>query len=152
MYAIRSILVPTDFSDNAAHAIGYAKELAQQNAAVIHLLHVIEPVAYPVNWGYAQVGFLDIEQEYTQAADTEMKTLADGLIAEGFTVITTIQTAGRASDEIDRYAAEHGISLICIATHGRGGIDHLLFGSTTERVLRKTPCPVFVVKTPKNKQ
>lgn len=152
MYAINSILVPTDFSDNATHALGYAKELAQQNNAVIHLLHVIEPVSYPVNWGYAQVGFLDVEQEYMKAAETEMKTLNDALIAEGFNIVTAINTAGRASDEIDRYAAENGINLICIATHGRSGLDHMLFGSTTERVLRKTPCPVFVVKTPKNKQ
>lgn len=152
MYAIKSILVPTDFSDNASHALGYAKEMALQNKAVIHLLHVIEPVSYPVNWGYAQVGFLDVEQEYMKAADTEMQTLSDTLKAEGFEVITAINSAGRAADEIDRYAAEQGISLICIATHGRGGLDHMLFGSTTERVLRKTPCPVFVVKTPKNKQ
>lgn len=152
MYAISSILLPTDFSDNATHALGYVKELAQQNNAVIHLLHVIEPVSYPVNWGYAQVGFLDVEQEYIKAAENEMKALNDALKAEGFNVVSAINTAGRASDEIDRYAAENDISLICIATHGRSGLDHILFGSTTERVLRKTPCPVFVVKTPKNKQ
>jgi nucleotide-binding universal stress UspA family protein len=53
---------------------------------------------------------------------------------------------GRASDEICGYAKEHGISIISIGTHGRSGLEHFLFGSTTERVLRKAPCPVLSVR------
>ena len=50
------------------------------------------------------------------------------------------------SDEIIQYAKDHGISMICIATNGRGGVEHLLLGSTTERVVRKAPCPVLVIR------
>ena len=149
MYTISSILVPTDFSECSKHALEYSKELVKPNNAILYLLHIIEPVAYPVNWGYAQVGFVDVEKEYEKAAQEEMKRLSDQLTGEGYIVETLIINGARASDEIVSIAQEKRVSLICISTHGRGGLDHMLFGSTTERVLRKAPCPVFVVKAPK---
>ena len=60
-------------------------------------------------------------------------------------MITTVRK-GRASDEICNYAKENNISIIAIGTHGRSGLEHFLFGSTTERVLRKATCPVLSVR------
>jgi nucleotide-binding universal stress UspA family protein len=50
--------------------------------------------------------------------------------------------------EIVRLAEEQGADLIVIATHGRGFISHAILGSTAERVLRRSPCPVLVVRDP----
>jgi universal stress protein A len=108
-------------------------------------MHIVEPVVYPADWSYAQVGFADIEQELQTNATTELEKLAAALKAEGFTVETSVRR-GRASDEICGYALEHSISIIAIGTHGRSGFEHFLFGSTTERVLRKAPCPVLSVR------
>ena len=149
MFTIKSILIPTDFSPHADDAISYAKELAKPLNAVLHLVHVIEPVIYPVDWGYSGVGFIDIENEYVQAAQSGIDRIAKGLTDSGFTVKSSI-LHGRASDEIMKYADDNSISLICIATHGRGGFEHFLFGSTTEKVLRKSNCPVFVVRQKKS--
>jgi len=145
MFTISTLLVPTDFSENAAKALAYAKEVARTANAALHIIHVVEPVVYPADWSYAQVGFADIEQELVDNAQKELSVLAGQLQAEGFAVQTIVRR-GRASDEICAYAGENSISIISIGTHGRSGLEHFLFGSTTERVLRKAPCPVLSVR------
>ncbi len=145
MFTVSSLLVPTDFSENASQALGLAKEVARGSQATLHLLHIVEPVVYPADWSYAQVGFADIEQELSDNAQKELEKLAAELKGEGFNVETVVRR-GRASDEICDYAGEQGISIIAIGTHGRSGLEHFLFGSTTERVLRKAPCPVLSVR------
>lgn len=144
MFTVSSLLVPTDFSENAGQALQYAKEIARNTTATLHLLHIVEPVVYPADWSYAQVGFADIEQELYDNAQKELLVLAGVLDKEGFHVVTSV-VRGRASDEICAYAKDNGISIIAIGTHGRSGLEHFLFGSTTERVLRKAPCPVLSV-------
>jgi nucleotide-binding universal stress UspA family protein len=146
MLPITSILVPTDFSVHSEKALIYAKEWAKQWSATIHLIHIIEPVIFPVDWGYTPVDLSDVEKEYSGAAEQELKKTTESLHAEGFSIIPQIIHGGRSSDEINQYAKDHNISLICLATNGRGGVEHLLLGSTTERVIRKAPCPVLVIR------
>ncbi|GAB1429652.1 universal stress protein [Ignavibacteria bacterium] len=148
MIQFKTIVVPTDFSPHAENALGYAKELARSSSGALHLIHVIEPMVYPVDWGYAQVGFIDVEKEFVKAAERDLGTLKTSIEAEGIPVTATI-AHGKASDCITSYAMDNNADVICIATHGRGGFEHFLFGSTTERVLRKAHCPVFVVKIQK---
>jgi nucleotide-binding universal stress UspA family protein len=151
MQPITDILVPTDFSDHARQALEYAKELARRLGATLHLIHVVEPIIYPAEWGYSQIGLTELEQELTRLAEREIAQLVEALRAEGLTVRGEV-LHGRASEQIVRYAQEHGIGLISIGTHGRSGLEHLLFGSTTERVLRKAPCPVLAVRLQPAKQ
>lgn len=151
MFTVTSLLVPTDFSENAVQALSYAKELARATKASLHLIHIVEPVVYPADWSYAQVGFADIEQELKDTATKEMDVLATALRAEGYTVETSVRM-GRASDEICAYAEEKKIGIISMGTHGRSGLEHFLFGSTTERVLRKAPCPILAVRYDEGKK
>ncbi len=146
MIQFKTIIVPTDFSPHAERALGYAKELAKNTGGTLHLIHAVEPMVYPVDWGYAQVGFIDVEKEFVKAAEHDLEALKNSVEAEGISVTTAI-LHGKASDQIAEYSKQNNADLICIATHGRGGFEHFLFGSTTERVLRKASCPVFVVKT-----
>ena len=53
---------------------------------------------------------------------------------------------GKPSAEIIRYAAENAVDMIVLGTHGKGMLDQALFGSTTERVVRRAPCPVLTVR------
>lgn len=151
MFPVTALLVPTDFSDNAGKALAAARELARSTHAALHLIHVVEPVVYPADWSYAQVGFADIEQELFENAEKELAALAERLRAEGLTVQTAVRR-GRASDEICSYARDNGVGIIAIGTHGRSGLEHFLFGSTTERVLRKAPCPVLSVRLEPSEQ
>ena len=62
--------------------------------------------------------------------------------------VVSRQVSGRPFVEIIRYAKEHEIDLIVIATHGHSGLTSMLLGSVTEKVVRKSPCPVLTVRTP----
>ena len=146
MLPITSILVPIDFSQHSQQALIYAKEWAKQWSATLHLIHVIEPVIFPVDWGYTPVDLSNVEKEYQQTAESELTKIIESLHNEGYSAIPQVLHGGRSSDEIIQYAKDHGISMICIATNGRGGVEHLLLGSTTERVVRKAPCPVLVIR------
>ena len=145
MLTVSALLIPTDFSENAAKALDVAKQIARGTNAVLHIMHVVEPVVYPADWSFAQVGFADIEKELESNTQKQISAIAEQLTSEGFKVVTKV-VKGRASDEICNYAKNESISIIAIGTHGRSGLEHFLFGSTTERVLRKAPCPVLSVR------
>ena len=66
----------------------------------------------------------------------------------GFSDYTTAIVTGIPYDEIIRKAEETNASLIVLGTHGRTGIDHLIFGSTAERVVRSATCPVLTIRMP----
>jgi nucleotide-binding universal stress UspA family protein len=53
---------------------------------------------------------------------------------------------GRPADTIVRFAREHNVDLIIMATHGRTGLEHMVLGSVAEKVVRLAPCPVLTVK------
>jgi nucleotide-binding universal stress UspA family protein len=82
------------------------------------------------------------------SAEERLAQIASKLSEEGLRVTTAVRE-GRASEAIVEYAQQESISLICISTHGRRGFSHLILGSTTERVVRRAPCPVFVVRASK---
>jgi nucleotide-binding universal stress UspA family protein len=146
MFASKNILVPTDFSEPADCALQYAKDLARTNGATLHLVHAIEMVTYPTGWTYPGIESIESRQYYAELSDKELQKRAEALHKEGFSVQIQTLTSGTASDGIAEYAALSSINLICIATHGRSGLGHFFLGSTTERLLRKTHCPVLVVR------
>ncbi len=81
----------------------------------------------------------------------EMEKRLDALCAEILKELGSCERKmirGKAHIEIIRYAKDAGIDLIVMASHGLSGLEHVLFGSTAERVLRDSPCNVFIVKRP----
>lgn len=150
MFKFREILVPTDFSDQSRMALDYAIELAESTGGTLHIIHVIEPSVYPTDLGFPQVGLVDLDKELVENSNLELAKIEEELKAKGIKIIKFI-THGRPSDEIVDYANDNKIDLICIATHGRNGFERFLFGSTTEKVLRKAPCPVLAVRMPTNR-
>jgi universal stress protein A len=143
---IRKILVPTDFSDSARHAFGYAVSLAGEFHAEITLLHVVEEMAV----GYASdlfpVPMAEVFLEISAYARKELASLASG-VAEGVVVHQSL-VQGKPAAEIVRIARDESFDMIVLGTHGRGVLDHALFGSTTERVVRNAPCPVLTCRKP----
>ncbi len=148
MLPLTSIVVPTDFSEHSEIAIAYAKEWAVQFSATIHLVHIIEPVVFPMDWGYSPIDLSTVETQYVDAAHQQLIQKVESIRKEGISIIPAIVHGGRASEEINNYCIQHAISMICMATHGRGGMEHLLLGSTTERLMRKSVCPIMVIKVP----
>ncbi len=138
------ILVPTDFSETAQHALGYARDLAQRFDAEIHLLHVVpDPVAQ--GWAGEATGLIIPDLLQTWEADSERR-LAE-ITVEGVTV-ERVTAVGHDFVEILRCAGGNGIDLIVMGTHGRGAVKHMLLGSVAEKVVRKASCPVLTVRHP----
>jgi nucleotide-binding universal stress UspA family protein len=145
MIQLSKILFPTDFSDSAKHALGYATSFATEYKAEITLMHVVETLAV----GYASdlfpVPMADVFQEISGFARTEIQKLAAELRERGLVVHEKV-VQGKPSAEIVRVAQEDHMDLIVLGTHGKGMLDQALFGSTMERVLRKAPCPVLTCR------
>jgi len=146
---IRSLLLPTDFSECASCALSYATELARDHGASIICVHVVEPVVPTVGYtGIAEpLPMADISGQLEDSATRELPKIAGREECAGLEVEEVI-AHGDAASEIVRVAKERGVDLIVIASHGRTGWGRILFGSTAEAVVRHAPCPVLVVKPP----
>ncbi len=142
MITLTTILVPTDFSEYSVRALDFALALGQNSSIKLHIIHVVEPLAYMTEWGAIDNESLTVTIE--KSAGEELQKLAAALKEKGIQVSTAVLT-GHPEDEIVRYAREQHVDVISMGTHGRRGVAHLLFGSTTERVLRSAPCPVLSV-------
>ncbi|MBM2846735.1 MAG: uspa protein [Bacteroidetes bacterium] len=142
---LRRILVPIDFSDHSKKALHYAIPFAEQFKSSIDLLYVVEPTIYPADFSFGQVGFPSVEDELRQRGGEELQALITNEIGTRVESRCAVRT-GKAFNEIDQYAKDEGIDLIVIATHGHSGMEHVLFGSTAEKVVRYAPCPVLVVR------
>ena len=147
MIQLNRILVPTDFSEHSERAAAYALELARRFDAVeVHCLHVSDIPADPLaTSAYYMTG--PSEHFIDQVREESQKNL-DAFIAKNLPDVPVKKAfvEGRPFVEIVRYARDNKIELMVIATHGRTGLKHALFGSVAEKVIRKAPCPVLVVK------
>jgi nucleotide-binding universal stress UspA family protein len=145
---LKTLLVPTDFSECSQKAIHYAEELARQFGSTIVLLHVVEPVhPYPVDGlGSFPGEQRDVNLELLPEAAESMEKLAALVGRSVATPVRHLTRIGSAHEEIVRIAAEQNADLIVISTHGRTGWKRFLMGSTAELVVRHAPCPVFVVR------
>ena len=142
---LQRILVPIDFSDHSKKSLQYAIPFAEQFKASIDLLYVVEPAIYPADFSFGQVGFPAVEDELRQRGAEELEGLIKREIGARVNARSSVRT-GKAAYEIEHYAREESIDLIIIATHGHSGMEHALFGSTAEKVVRHAPCPVLVVR------
>ncbi|MGB4599432.1 MAG: universal stress protein [Trichlorobacter sp.] len=145
MKAFTKILVATDFSDCSKEACAYALTLARKFDASLQVLHVINEPVDLRGFYVPHISFEQLEQEIADGAATMLDTFCKENLAEFSNFTTTIVT-GVPFEEINRIAQEQNASLIVIGTHGRSGLDHLIFGSTAERVVRSAPCPVLTIR------
>jgi len=144
---IKKILVPIDFSDYSKSALKYAVNFCKDFNAEMILIYVVEPVIYPPDFSMGQIAIPSVNAEWDERARQELDKLAKEQIPTGVTVKSIIKT-GKPFIEIIDTAGELDVDLIIIATHGRSGVEHILFGSTAEKVVRKAPCPVLTLREP----
>lgn len=143
---IKNILVPIDFSDYSKNALKYAVEFAKKFSAKLFLIYVVEPIIYPADFSMGQVAIPSTDIDIQNRAEEELKKLADEIQTDA--QVEIIIKTGKPFVEINETAREKDIDLIIIATHGHTGVEHLLFGSTAEKVVRKAPCPVLTLREP----
>jgi len=146
MARIRTILVPTDFSDASTAAWQYAGDLAVKLNARIHLLHVVANPFISDPWG-AEAFALRIADMLAQSEKSARDQLQATVPRKGpLARRVTARTAhGGAVDEILHYVTRHRVDLIVMGTHGRGLAGRWLLGSVAERIVRHSPVPVMTV-------
>jgi nucleotide-binding universal stress UspA family protein len=145
MNDIRTLLLTTDFSDTSMRAFEAASTLAGRFGAKILLAYVDEDRLPPLVIEYMAVGVEDILDQQRESAVERLDELARSRFDPSIDVETLV-ALGTPHVEIVRLAAEREADLIVMATHGRGFISHAILGSTAERVLRRSPCPVLIVR------
>jgi universal stress protein A len=141
------IVTAVDFSENSDCAFEYALELAAKFEAELTVMHVINEPVDLRGFYVPHISFEQLEKEIEQGAVKMMEEFCATRLGSFSNYKTAIVT-GIPYDEIIRKADEVGASLIVLGTHGRTGLDHLIFGSTAERVVRSANCPVMTIKLP----
>ena len=143
------------FSDGLSElslcALPYARELAGEFGAELHCLHVIDEAGqYWMGAGETAVPMVLSRDDLWQSAQEQMDDFAAREFKEFSAGLVSKVVLGRPFLEIIRYARQESIDLIVIATHGRGGLASVLLGSVTEKIVRKSPCPVLTVRHPEH--
>ena len=143
--SLRSILCPVDFSEQSRHALRLAQAIAQRNQSRVTVVSAIDPLLAEA--AKSRLG-LDLAKSDTEPALREFvaATSHDGTawLASGSVDVKV----GKAEDVILDAASRTSADLIVMGTHGLGGIRKWVLGSTTERVLRRTPVAVLAVPPP----
>jgi nucleotide-binding universal stress UspA family protein len=140
---IENVLVPVDFSRHSEHAVDHAREFCRAYQARMHLLHVFEQPVTPEVY----VGVTGAPSDFSLVESSLREALRGVATRAGAEVQTQIHVReGRAVSGILAAAEEIGADLIVIATHGLGGLTHVMLGSVTDKVLRRAACPVLTVK------
>ena len=137
---LNRILVPIDFSENSKAGIKEARKIAKEFDAEIHFIHVVEQHLYP---SFNVIGMESIYIMNPEIKEKSAEKLHD--FCRDYENAHYVTIEGTAHQTIADYAGENDIDLIIMSTRGFTGLDHLLIGSTTERVVRKAPCPVLTV-------
>lgn len=146
MIRIDKILVPTDFSACSEQAVTYAADLAASVKAKLYVIHVAEHS----NAGGDPDAQKFIIPEYLAEVEKKLREQLNQTVNQlklrGVDA-QPILVGGRAYADIVKTAKDLGVDLIVLATHGRTGFSHFVFGSTAEKVVRLASCPVLTIKT-----
>lgn len=153
------IVACVDFSDNSIEAIDLAAQLADQDGASLHLLHVCRPVVPSVHGDrgtFAGTKFFDIslppypEMNYAQQQRDKLEQLAHEQLGEKYPNLEVeshvFTDAHRPSHGIVEFLKDSKTELVVLGTRGRTGVRSLLLGTTAERIVDHSPCSVLTIK------
>ncbi|MFO0824041.1 MAG: universal stress protein [Gemmataceae bacterium] len=131
MIHVKKILYPTDFSSYSNQAYFHAVGLAETYGAKLTIVYVHTPGSpgEKAHW----------QEQLEQVRPANPNIPVSHALLEG-----------DPASEITHYAADAGVDVIVIGTHGRTGVDRLVMGSVAEKVMREAPCSVLVVKLPRD--
>ena len=149
MIQYRNVVLATDFSEPAREAAGHAGALARATGARLHLLHVIEEFSYWESFNLKTFPSPEVLGELESNARLALADLFDEQERNALQVATHVRH-GKPFVEIIRVARDLEADVIVIGSHGQSGLAETLFGSTAEKVVRKAPCAVLVVRHPEH--
>lgn len=150
--ATHSLLVATDFSSCSREAIDYATGLAAGLGASVVIGYVADPNVFNSAYLAEKIGagFLSMTAEQVKAAAAEV------IAAELTTIVHAVKKSGvscksvvlegQPAQALTDYANENNCTMMVVGTRGHSNLEHFMYGSTTDRLLRTAGCPVLVVR------
>lgn len=145
---MKNIIITSDLSDESAKAFPVALELAQALKSTLTLLAIVEDpaqAAFAYAMDFPVYPDPRIHEQVIKKVKDDLSVMAQKHFA-GFAVETVVcEAIGSVAIEICEVAKRRSASMIVISSHGRSGLQRILVGSVTERVIREAPCPVLVV-------
>lgn len=141
-----TILYPTDFSDVAFKALEYIKKLKASGAKEVIVLHVNDIRGNDsVLRILGERQFHKLEKSKREATETKLSGIKKELVDAGLKVTIRVEN-GMPVREILRVEEEENVCVIVIGSHGRSNLEEIFLGSVSEKVIRKSKNPVFVIK------
>jgi len=147
MLNFKVIIVPTDFSDRSLRALPYAVSLADRFDARLKIVYVNEPTLQVSDVAWVGVDDRAASEEHVEKARRTLEKIVLDQVPREVRVDAEV-ISGDPVDTVVEFARDSGADLIVMATHGRGGLSHVLMGSVAEQIVRKAPCPVLTLKQP----
>jgi nucleotide-binding universal stress UspA family protein len=144
MKDFKKILYPVDLSDSSIKIVPYVQTVAKKFDAQIHLLFAARVFDHFTSIYVPHPSINKFEKELMDGSQKRLYEFVDENFAD-FPHTKTAVVAGDASEQILHYVEDHKIDLIIMGTHGRKGMDKIIFGSVAERVVKSSPVPVLVV-------
>ncbi len=139
--AAKHILACIDFSEHSTRALDEVGEYARANGSKVTLIHISDPRAFIP----PQAVLEPVSKTDDAARAAELAALRDQFLSDVPVEVAVIADHAPARAICD-YAENHGVDLIVLGSHGRGGMERWLIGSVAERVVRHAACNVYVVR------
>ncbi|MFO7818530.1 MAG: universal stress protein [Thermodesulfobacteriota bacterium] len=144
MQDIKKILCAVDFSEMSPKVAEYALKLGKSLGASVNALYVAPSLSQYVGFHVPPASIENFVGEIVTGAEKTMDTFVqenfDGIDVKGDVV------SGYAAEEILDYAVKNNMDMIIMGTHGRKGIDRVLFGSVAEKVVKSAEMPVLTIR------
>jgi nucleotide-binding universal stress UspA family protein len=144
MVEIRVILVAIDFSDLSAMVMEYAQSLAAAWNARLIVVHVVHDLSYFTGIYITDTPLPELQQRLEAEARERVEALCQTTVSPRVSYDTFVVT-GRPVVEIQRLLREHDADCLVMGAHSTDKPEHQLFGSTAQRLLQHTACPVFLI-------
>ncbi len=144
MKEIKKILFPVDLSETSEKIVPYVRTMAEKFNAEVHLLFVARMMDYFVSIYVPHPSIDQFVGQVTEGAQKRLKEFAEEHFSK-FNVAEPTVVPGDASDEIIQYIESRGIDMLIMGTHGRKGLDKVIFGSVADRVSKMATVPVLLI-------
>ncbi len=151
MPKIEKILFPVDFTTATDKILPFVKDMVKAFNAKLYVLHVIRSPEEFAGFEMGPAWYASLEMDLMDGAEKSMKRL----VADQFEDLGEVEThiaVGDIVDTIIDYVSSNDIDMIIIGTHGRKGLEKVMFGSVAEGVIKDAPCPVLTINPYKIKK
>jgi nucleotide-binding universal stress UspA family protein len=148
MKKVEKILFPINFAENFEPLVPWVATFAKKFGASVYVLFVAQDLSDFTSFYVPHGNIKGFQEEVLKAAQEKMSAAAKEHFKD-MPGVETLVLVGPPADKIVEAANQKGVDLIIMGTHGRKGVEHAIFGSVCEKVIRQAACPVLAVNPAK---